>query len=189
MVAQFEHRFANSRSPLIPLNHHSPDDRRSAMNIRVFRPFCNTQRRGGRTNAAAGNERVAPSIDLSFTAHVGTLLVGSVRLSPVRIGQTKALLLGPLTVEPPFRERGVGQALIARACSAGPCHHAGAGRSGTDFGRRTGRWRLRRRFGTDPGGIARRAGLRPELEKRRQFLHLRAEPAQNCQPPRLLLAN
>ena len=60
-------------------------------------------------------ERVAHSIDLSFTARVGTLLVGSVRLSPVRIGETKALLLGPLTVEPPFRERGVGQALIARA--------------------------------------------------------------------------
>jgi predicted N-acetyltransferase YhbS len=60
-------------------------------------------------------ERVAPSIDLSFTARVGTLLVGSVRLSPVRIGETKALLLGPLTVEPPFRERGVGQALIERA--------------------------------------------------------------------------
>jgi len=37
-----------------------------------------------------------------------------VRLSPIRIGETKALLLGPLTVEPPFRERGVGQALIAR---------------------------------------------------------------------------
>jgi predicted N-acetyltransferase YhbS len=60
-------------------------------------------------------ERVAHSIDLSYTARVGTLLVGSVRLSPVRIGETKALLLGPLTVEPPFRERGVGQALIARA--------------------------------------------------------------------------
>jgi len=59
-------------------------------------------------------ERVAHSIDLSYTARVGTLLVGSVRLSPVRIGETKALLLGPLTVEPPFRERGVGQALIAR---------------------------------------------------------------------------
>jgi len=60
-------------------------------------------------------ERVARSIDLSYTARIGTLLVGSVRLSPVRIGETKALLLGPLTVEPPFRERGVGQALIARA--------------------------------------------------------------------------
>jgi predicted N-acetyltransferase YhbS len=53
--------------------------------------------------------------DLSFTARIGTLLVGSVRLSPIRIGEAKALLLGPLTVEPPFRERGIGHALIARA--------------------------------------------------------------------------
>ena len=60
-------------------------------------------------------EQVAYSLDLSFTARVGSLLVGSVRLSPVRIGEAKALLLGPLTVEPPFRDRGVGQALIARA--------------------------------------------------------------------------
>jgi predicted N-acetyltransferase YhbS len=60
-------------------------------------------------------EQVVQSFDLSFTARIGTLLVGSVRLSPVRIGEAKALLLGPLTVEPPFRERGVGQALIGRA--------------------------------------------------------------------------
>jgi predicted N-acetyltransferase YhbS len=60
-------------------------------------------------------EQVAHSLDLSFTARVGSLLVGSVRLSPVRIGEAKALLLGPLTVEPPFRDRGVGQALIAHA--------------------------------------------------------------------------
>ena len=60
-------------------------------------------------------EQVVQSLDLSFTARIGTLLVGSVRLSPVRIGEAKALLLGPLTVEPPFRERGVGQALIGRA--------------------------------------------------------------------------
>jgi predicted N-acetyltransferase YhbS len=53
--------------------------------------------------------------ELSFTARVGSLLVGSVRLTPVRIGDTKALLLGPLTVEPPFRERGVGLALMKRA--------------------------------------------------------------------------
>ena len=52
---------------------------------------------------------------MSFTARTGTLLVGSVRLSPIRIGETKALLLGPLTVEPAFRERGVGLALIERA--------------------------------------------------------------------------
>ena len=60
-------------------------------------------------------EQVPHSIDLSFTARVGTLLVGSVWLSPIRIGEHKALLLGPLTVEPAFRERGIGQALIARA--------------------------------------------------------------------------
>jgi len=53
--------------------------------------------------------------ELSFTARVGTLLVGSVRLSPVVIGTTPALLLGPLTVEPPFRVRGIGQQLIERA--------------------------------------------------------------------------
>jgi predicted N-acetyltransferase YhbS len=63
-------------------------------------------------------EQVAHSLELSFTARIGTLLVGSVRLSPVRIGETRALLLGPLTVEPPFRERGVGQALIERALTA-----------------------------------------------------------------------
>jgi predicted N-acetyltransferase YhbS len=60
-------------------------------------------------------ESVTPRLDLSFTARIGTLLVGSVRLSPVRIGETPALLLGPLTVEPPFRDRGIGYALMARA--------------------------------------------------------------------------
>jgi len=60
-------------------------------------------------------EHVAHCLDMSFTARVGTLLIGSVRLSPIRIGEAKALLLGPLTVEPAFRERGVGQRLIERA--------------------------------------------------------------------------
>ena len=55
------------------------------------------------------------ALALSFTARIGTLLVGSVRLTPVRIGETPALLLGPLTVEPPFRARGIGRALIDRA--------------------------------------------------------------------------
>ncbi|HEY3642879.1 MAG TPA: N-acetyltransferase, partial [Xanthobacteraceae bacterium] len=50
-------------------------------------------------------------LELSFTARIGTLMIGSVRLTPVRIGNAKALLLGPLTVEPPFRARGIGHAL------------------------------------------------------------------------------
>ncbi len=60
-------------------------------------------------------EQVSHRPDMSFTARIGTLLIGSVWMSPIRIGDTKALLLGPLTVEPAFRERGVGQALIERA--------------------------------------------------------------------------
>jgi len=60
-------------------------------------------------------EHVDHLLDLSFTAWIGTLLVGSVRQLPICIGDNKALLLGPLTVEPPFRGRGVGRALLDRA--------------------------------------------------------------------------
>ena len=60
-------------------------------------------------------EHVDHLLDLSFTARIGTLLVGSVRQLPVCIGDTPALMLGPLTVEPPFRSRGVGRALLDRA--------------------------------------------------------------------------
>jgi len=60
-------------------------------------------------------EEVAHLPDLSFTARIGTLMVGSVRLSPILIGKAKALLLGPLTIEPPFRSHGIGRRLIARA--------------------------------------------------------------------------
>src|SRR3979409_420065 len=60
-------------------------------------------------------EDVDHLLELSFTARIGTLLVGSVRQLPILIGDTKALMLGPLTVEPPFRSRGVGRALCERA--------------------------------------------------------------------------
>lgn len=60
-------------------------------------------------------EQVEHIRELSYTARIGTLLIGSVWLSPIRIGEAKALLLGPVTVEPAFRDRGVGQALIERA--------------------------------------------------------------------------
>ena len=60
-------------------------------------------------------ELVDHLLELSFTARIGTLMVGSVRQLPICVGETKALMLGPLTVEPPFRERGVGRALLERA--------------------------------------------------------------------------
>jgi predicted N-acetyltransferase YhbS len=89
----------------------TPDDQPAIehLNARTFGPgrFAKT--------AYRIREEVAHIPELSFTARVGTLLVGSVRLSPVLIGQAKGLLLGPLTVEPPFRDRGIGQALIVRA--------------------------------------------------------------------------
>jgi predicted N-acetyltransferase YhbS len=89
----------------------SPDDAPAIerLNSRTFGPgrFAKT--------AYRIREEVSPIAELSFTARVGTLLVGSVRLSPILIGDSKALLLGPLTVEPPFRDRGIGQKLIARA--------------------------------------------------------------------------
>ena len=60
-------------------------------------------------------EQLGHRLDLSYTARIGTLLVGSVRLTAVRIGETPALLLGPLTIEPPFRDRGIGKAMMERA--------------------------------------------------------------------------
>jgi predicted N-acetyltransferase YhbS len=62
-------------------------------------------------------ERVPHILELSLTARIGTLLVGSVRLSPIRVGDTPALLLGPLTIDPPFRKRGIGAKMIDRALS------------------------------------------------------------------------
>ena len=89
----------------------TPDDGPAIehLNARTFGPgrFAKT--------AYRIREEVAHIPELSFTARVGTLLVGSVRLSPILVGPTKALLLGPLTVEPPFRDRGIGQKLIVRA--------------------------------------------------------------------------
>jgi predicted N-acetyltransferase YhbS len=57
-------------------------------------------------------------LDLSFTALVGTLLVGSVRVSPIFAGETPALMLGPLTVDPAFENRGIGGALMGRSVAA-----------------------------------------------------------------------
>ncbi|UDQ87426.1 N-acetyltransferase [Xanthobacter autotrophicus] len=63
-----------------------------------------------RIREQTGHERA-----LSFTARVGTMLVGSVRLTRISIGTTPALLLGPLTVEPPFQSVGIGARLMEHA--------------------------------------------------------------------------
>lgn len=63
-------------------------------------------------------EGVAPARDLSFVARVGTFLVGSNRMTPILIGGFDALLLGPLVVDPAFRSKGIGLALLNESLDA-----------------------------------------------------------------------
>jgi predicted N-acetyltransferase YhbS len=63
-------------------------------------------------------EGVSHLLDLSFAALVGTLLVGSVRIAPVWAGEVRALMLGPLTVDPAFEKRRIGTALMTRSIEA-----------------------------------------------------------------------
>jgi predicted N-acetyltransferase YhbS len=55
---------------------------------------------------------------LSFVARVSTLVVGSNRLSRIRVGGRPALLLGPLTVDPAFRSKGIGRMLVEASVTA-----------------------------------------------------------------------
>jgi len=99
--------------PLV-LEPETPDDAGAILrlNERVFGPgrFARTAYRVRETTPAD------PS--LSFVARVGTLLVGANAMTPIRIGETPALLLGPLIVEPVFRSRGIGEALVTRSLDA-----------------------------------------------------------------------
>src|SRR5262249_33973570 len=63
-------------------------------------------------------ERTGHRPDPSFQARSGTFLVGWVGLPRVCSGEAGALLLGPLTIEPPFRDRGIGLKLMQRAMAA-----------------------------------------------------------------------
>ena len=83
-----------------------------ALNARAFGP--------GRYARTAYRLRsgVPMTEGLCFVARVGTLLVASIRLSGLSIGDTPALLLGPLTVEPAFKSKGIGGALMQTALEA-----------------------------------------------------------------------
>lgn len=63
-------------------------------------------------------ESVEPDRSLSFVARIGTLLVGANRMTPILVGSTPALLLGPLTVEPAFRQQRVGETLVKYSLDA-----------------------------------------------------------------------
>jgi predicted N-acetyltransferase YhbS len=82
------------------------------LNERVFGPG-----RFART-AYRIREKTPADLSLSFVARVGTLLVGANAMTPILIGATPALLLGPLIVEPVFRSQGIGEALVTRSLAA-----------------------------------------------------------------------
>ncbi len=56
--------------------------------------------------------------ELSFTARQDGRLVGTVRLWPVKVGDSDALLLGPIAVDPDARRLGLGATITGRACEA-----------------------------------------------------------------------
>jgi predicted N-acetyltransferase YhbS len=55
---------------------------------------------------------------LSFVALNGEHVVASVRLTPILIGTTLALLLGPLAVRPAWKNQGIGAALMRTSIEA-----------------------------------------------------------------------
>ena len=63
-------------------------------------------------------EGVEPEPGLSFVAAKAGELVGSVRVTPIRIGGEPALVLGPLVVAPDHKNEGIGSALMRRAVEA-----------------------------------------------------------------------
>lgn len=102
-----------SGNPLV-LEPETPADAEAIerLNERVFGPG-----RFART-AYRLREEAEPDLSLSFVARVGTLLVGANRMTPILIGDTPALLLGPLIVEPVFRSQGIGETLVTRSLEA-----------------------------------------------------------------------
>ena len=56
--------------------------------------------------------------DLAFAGFCDDRLVASVRLTPIVIGKTPALLLGPLVVDPAHKNNGFGRALVRHALDA-----------------------------------------------------------------------
>jgi len=68
----------------------------------------------GRFTRAAERVREMASHDrsLSFVAEYAGEIIGSVRLTPIRIGEMPSLMLGPLADRPACKNKGAGKALM-----------------------------------------------------------------------------
>ena len=74
---------------------------------------------GALTRAAFRVREQAPHDPrLAFAGFRGERLVASVRMTPIAIGETPGLLLGPLVVDPAHKNNGHGRALVRRAIEA-----------------------------------------------------------------------
>jgi len=92
----------------------SPDDQAAIETLQqaVFGP-------GAYARAAFRVREQAPhDPDLSFVTAVDGELVASVRQTPIEIGGRIGLLLGPLVVDPRFKNLGYGKALLRRGVDA-----------------------------------------------------------------------
>jgi predicted N-acetyltransferase YhbS len=63
-------------------------------------------------------EGVKSDASLSFVARIGTFVAGANHMTPILCGETPALLLGPLTVDPAFRSAGIGESLVMHSLDA-----------------------------------------------------------------------
>lgn len=68
--------------------------------------------------AARIREGGAHDRDLSFVALHGGRVIGSIRMTPIVIGTTPALLLGPLVVRDGWKSRGIGKILMNQSMEA-----------------------------------------------------------------------
>ncbi len=103
----------NSKPPFV-IRPEAPDDNPAIeiLNDVAFGP--------GRFARAAYRlrEGVPHEAPLSFVGDVDGRVIGSVRLTRTLIGDRPALLLGPLAVEPAWKDKGCGKALVRTAVAA-----------------------------------------------------------------------
>lgn len=71
----------------------------------------------GRFARTAERLREGSAPSAAFVAHDGGQVVGSVRLWPVRVGDTPAVFLGPIAVDASRRSAGLGAELVAACVS------------------------------------------------------------------------